>query len=269
MAIQALQTAATGMKAMDFKLNVIANNLANVETVGFKRSRPEFADVLYQTLEEPGLRNGLDQALPTGKQIGLGVDVAGTQLDFQQGAPLITKGQFDLLINGDGFFQVQAFIDGSETTTYTRAGNFTQNADGDLVLDNGIGARLEPTITIPQDAIEVQISTTGLVSARVSGTTTFQDVGQLELARFINPAGLKQIGDNLFRDTPASGDPITGNPKQDAFGSIEQGQLELSNVEPVTELVQLIRTQRSFELNSQSLQSADQTLQTLVNMARF
>jgi len=268
MGIQALYTAATGMKAMDFKLNVVANNLANIETVAFKRSRANFEDILYQTLEEPGLRNGLDQPLPTGKQVGLGVHVSGTQLSFEQGALDNTGERFDLAIEGDGFFQVQAFIDGQETTVYTRAGNFTRNADGEIVLANSLGARMEPAITIPQDAIDFAVSPQGLVQVRLPAATDFQDVGQIELARFVNPAGLKQLAANLFQDTDASGPPITANPTEDGMGTLQQNYLEMANVNPVRELVELIHTQRSFELNSQSIQSADQTLQTVNNLRR-
>lgn len=268
MSIQALHTAATGMKAMDFKLNVVANNLANIETVAFKRSRANFEDLLYQTLEEPGLRNGMDQPLPTGKQSGLGVAVSGTQLNFEQGSLDSTGQQFDLAIEGDGFFQVQSFVDGAQTTVFTRAGNFTLNANGEMVLANSIGSRLEPTITIPQDAVTVQISETGLVAVRTTGATAFSDVGQIELAKFINPAGLKQIANNLYQQSDASGPPILANPEQQGLGAIRQNYLELSNVDPVRELVELIRTQRSFELNSQSIQSADQTMQTVNNLRR-
>ncbi len=268
MGIQALHTAATGMKALDFKLNVVANNLANIETVAFKRSRPNFEDLLYQTLEEPGLRNGLDQPVPTGKQVGLGVKISGTQLNFEQGALDNTGLQYDLAVEGDGFFQIQAMIEGSEQTVYTRAGNFTLNANGELVLANSIGSRLEPAITIPQDAVTVQISQTGLVSVRTSAATAFSDVGQIELARFINPAGLTQLANNLYQLNDATGPAVTGNPNQNGLGTLAQGHLELSNVDPVRELVELIRTQRSFELNSQSIQSADQTMQTVNNLRR-
>jgi flagellar basal-body rod protein FlgG len=269
MGIQALYTAATGMKAMDFKLNVVANNLANIETVAFKKSRVNFEDILYRTLEEPGLRNALEQPLPTGQQVGLGVQVSGTQLDFAQGSLDQTGQPFDLAIEGEGLFQVQAFIDGQEQTVYTRAGNFTKNANGEIVLANSFGARLEPQITIPQDAVEVQVSPNGLVATRAQGATEFQDVGQIQLARFINTAGLKQLGKNLFAQTDASGPPIVANPAQDGLGTLLQANLELSNVDPVRELVELIRTQRSFELNSQSIQAADQSLQTINNLRRF
>ena len=269
MGIQALYTAATGMKATDFKLNVVANNLANVETVAFKRSRANFEDILYRTLEEPGLRTPLEQPLPTGQQVGLGVQISGTQLNFDQGSLDNTNQPLDLAIEGDGFFQVQASIDGQEQTVYTRAGNFTRNANGELVLANSVGARLEPSITLPQDTVDIQVGQNGLIQVRSAGATAFQDVGQLQLARFINASGLKQLGKNLYQQTDASGPPIQANPTQDGTGSVLQGNLELSNVDPVRELVELIRTQRSFELNSQSIQSADQTLQTVNNLRRF
>lgn len=269
MGITALYTAATGMKAMDFKLDVVSNNLANIETVAFKKSRVNFEDLFYQTLEQPGLKNSLDQPLPLGEQVGLGVAVSNTQLDFSQGSFDQTAMPFDLAIEGDGLFQVQTFYDGQEQTLYTRAGNFTKNANGEIVLANSLGARLEPQITIPQDAVEVQISPQGLVSARTQGSTEFQDIGQIQLARFINTAGLRQLGKNLYAQTDASGPPIVANPSQDGTGILQQGSLELSNVDPVRELVELIRTQRSFELNSQAIQSADQTLQTINNLRRF
>lgn len=269
MGIQALYTAATGMKATDTKLNVVANNLANVETVAFKRSRVNFEDIFYRVLEEPGLRNALEQPLPMGLQVGLGAQISNTQLNFEQGSLDNTTQPLDLAIEGEGFFQVQAFIDGQEQTVYTRAGNFARNANGEIVLGNSIGARLEPSITLPQDTVDIQVGQNGLVQVRSAGSSTFQDVGQIQLARFVNSAGLKQLGKNLYQQTDASGPPIQANPTQDGTGSVLQGTLELSNTDPVRELVELIRTQRSFELNSQSLQSADQTLQTINNLRRF
>jgi len=269
MAIQALYSAATGMRAMDLKLDVVANNLANISTVGFKRSRVNFEDIMYQVLDEPGGKNGLDQAVPTGQQVGMGVQISGTQQDFEQGAVEQTGGSYDLMIEGDGFFQVQAVVDGQEQTVYTRAGDFTLNTDGQLVLANTIGARLEPTITIPQDATAVTIGQNGLVSVKTQGNAQLTDVGQIQLARFVNPAGLKQLGKNLYSFTDASGQPIVGNPLQSGLGGLQQGSLELSNTDPVKELVALIQTQRAFELNSQSIQSADQTLQTISNLRRF
>jgi len=269
MGVQALYTAATGMNAMDFKLNVVANNLANIETVAFKRSRSNFEDIFYQTLEEPGQLNGLNAELPIGKQVGLGVQVSGTQLNFEQGNLDQTGLELDVAIEGDGFFQVQAFIEGQEQTVFTRAGNFSLNADGEIVLANSLGARLEPNITVPQDTTEIRISQLGLVSVKTAGTTEFQDVGQIQLARFVNNAGLKQYGSNLFQQTDASGPPLIDNPTQQGLGMLLQRNLELSNVDPVRELVSLIRTQRSFELNSQALQAADEILQTVNQLRRF
>ena len=267
MAIQALYTAATGMKAMDTKLDVVANNLANISTVAFKRSRANFEDILYRTLELPGLRNGLDDFLPMGKQVGIGTQLSGTQVDFTQGAFDQTAQTYDMAIEGDGFFQVQALVDGTEQTVFTRAGNFTLDANGQLVLGNTPGARLEPTISIPQDAVDVAISQQGLVSVRIAGATEFSEVGQIELARFINNVGLLQLGKNLYQQTDASGPPLLANPGADGLGILLQGNLELSNVDPVRELVELIRTQRAFELNSQSIQTADGTLDTLNQLA--
>jgi flagellar basal-body rod protein FlgG len=257
------------MKAMDLKLDVLANNLANISTTGFKRSRPNFEDLFYRTLEEPGARNGLDEPKPTGQQVGLGVRLSGTQINFEQGSFDHTAQPFDLVIEGDGFFQVQTFRNGQEQTVYTRAGNFSKDANGLIVLTNSEGSRLEPPITIPQDATEIVISQQGLVLVRTQGSTEQSEVGQIQLSRFINPAGLKQLGKNLYEQTDASGPPLTANPLQDGLGSVQQGFLELSNVDPVRELVDLIQTQRAFELNSQSIQSADQTLQTIANLRRF
>ncbi|HWL94548.1 MAG TPA: flagellar basal-body rod protein FlgG [Phycisphaerae bacterium] len=268
MSIQAMYTSATGLRAMDTKLEVIANNLANIDTVAFKRSRTNFEDLLYLNLQQPGLRNGLDEPMPLGKQVGIGVELSATQQDFQQGSVNQTEQSLDVMIEGDGFFQVNAFVEGQEQTVHTRAGNFTLNANGDVVLGNSLGARLEPTINIPQEATSIRISQNGLVSVLVAGSTEFQDVGQIEMSRFINPAGLRQLGENLYRQSDASGPPILGNPGQEGIGILRQGNLELSNVDPARELIELIRTQRAFELNSQSIQTADQTLQVINQLRR-
>lgn len=268
MGIQSMYTAATGMRAMDLKLEVIANNLANIDTVAFKRARPNFEDILYLQLQTPGQRNGLDEFLPLGKQLGIGVQLSSTQQDFTQGAVDQTQGEFDLLIEGDGFFQVQAFIDGQEQTVFTRAGNFTLNADGNMILGNLPGARLEPTINIPPDATGISISQVGLVSFTPAGQTQQADAGQIQLARFVNKGGLKQLGSNLFQQTDASGPPVETNPGQDGAGLLLQGNLELSNVDPARELIELIRTQRAFELNSQAIQTADESLQVINQLRR-
>jgi flagellar basal-body rod protein FlgG len=268
MGIAAMQSAATGMKALDTKLDVVANNLANINTVGFKRSRTNFEDAFYQTLREPGGRDANDQPIPYGEQVGLGVLVSGTQLDFSQGSNDPTNRKLDLTIDGPGFFQVKTWWNGQETTAYTRAGNFIRNANGQLVLANSEGSMLEPPIEIPQDTADesISIGRDGKVQILQNGGANLTEVGQIQLARFVNNEGLKSIGKNLYVETDASGQPITGVPQQDGLGGVLQGSLESSNVEPVRELVDLIFTQRGFELNSQAIQAADQGLRILSNL---
>jgi flagellar basal-body rod protein FlgG len=268
MGLTAMQAAATGMKALDTKLNVVANNLANINTVGFKRSRVNFEDLMYQIKREPGVRDANDQPNPHGIQVGLGVQVSGTQLNFETGTIDTTGRKLDVSIEGEGFFQVQTFFNGEEVTAFTRAGNLVRNANGFLVLGNSEGSLLEPAINIPEDVAQerIEIERSGQVSVRQPGTNQLQQVGQIELARFANPEGLLQIGKNLFLDTDASGPPITGEPQEDGLGSLVQSTLETSNVDPVRELVDLIFTQRGFELNSQSIQSADEALRIVANL---
>lgn len=269
MAITALHAAASGMKAQDTKLDVVANNLANVNTVGFKRSRVNFEDLLYQIRREPGTPNANDEPVPHGIQVGLGVRESGTQLNFQPGPQDPTDNPLDLAIDGDGFFQVTTIYNGEETIGYTRAGNFTRNAEGNIVLGNTEGSLMEPPISIPDDYIALTIGRDGEVLVTQPGNATPSTIGQIELARFVNPEGLKQIGRNLYVETNASGPPLTGNPQEDGLGAIQQATLEGSNVDPVRELIDLIQTQRAFELNSQSIQSADQALQVVSNLRRF
>lgn len=269
MAITALHAAASGMRALDEKLNVVANNLANINTQGFKRSRVNFEDLLYQVKREPGVPNADDEPIPHGILVGTGAKVSGTQLNFAPGAVDPTGKPLDVRIDGEGFFQVTTIQDGTEVTAYTRAGNFVKNSLGNLVLGNSGGAVLEPPIVIPDDAIEITIGRNGEVQVRQQGANTLNTVGEVELARFINAEGLKQIGRNLYLETDASGAPVTGAPQTDGLGAIEQGQLEQSNVDPVRELIDLITTQRAFELNSQSIQSADESLQIVSNLRRF
>lgn len=269
MAITALHAAATGMKALDTKLNVLANNLANVNTVGFKRSRTNFEDLLYQNKRQPGLRNVDDIPLPHGIQVGLGVQVSGTQLDFEVGSPDTTDRDLDLMIEGDGFFKVEYNDGGQVLTSYTRAGNFTLNRNGEIVLGNSLGARLVDTITIPETATKVQVNPNGLVQYKDPSQPTLVDAGQIQLARFVNPEGLEQIGKNLFLATDASGDPVDANPGENGAGLLLPGHIEMSNVDPVRELVELIFTQRGFELNSQAIRAADESLQTVTNLRRF
>jgi flagellar basal-body rod protein FlgG len=269
MAITALQSAASGMKALDTKLDVLANNLANINTVGFKRSRTNFEDLLYQIKREPGVLNAADEPTPNGIQVGVGVQVSGTQINFEQGTPDATRQPLDMAINGEGFFQVTSRHNGADQVAYTRAGNFTRNANGQVVLANSEGSVLEPPITIPDDTTSIEVTLDGRVMVTQEGSQDQTEVGQIELARFVNNQGLKQIGKNLYVTTDASGDAITGSAQEDGMGAVMGGFLESSNVEPVRELIELIRTQRAFELNSQSIQSADESLQVVSNLRRF
>jgi len=245
MGIAAMHAAATGMKAMDTKLNVVANNLANISTTGFKRSRTNFEDLFYQTFREPGARDANDDPAPIGIQNGLGVMVSSTQLDFAQGTIEQTGNKFDIAIDGEGFFQVRTYYNGDEITAYTRAGNFTKNANGKIVSVNSEGSSLEPPIELPEDVTidSISIGRDGKVQYRISGGgSNLTEGGQIELARFVNPVGLKSIGKNLYVETDASGQPITGVPQQEGLGGLIQGVLEGSNVEPVRELIDLIFT---------------------------
>lgn len=269
MAVTALHAAASGMRALDEKLNVVANNLANVNTHGFKRSRVNFEDLLYQVKREPGIRNANDEPIPHGILVGTGVKVSGTQLEFTPGSVDTTNNALDFQIDGEGFFQVTTIHDGSEITAYTRAGNFARNAQGNIVLGNSDGSLLEPPITIPDDAIEISVGRNGEVRVRQQGSATLNTIGQIELARFVNPEGLKQIGRNLYVETDASGTPVTGTPQTDGLGAVNQNSLEASNVDPVRELIDLITTQRAFEMNSQSIQSADEALRVVGQLRNF
>ncbi len=269
MAITALHAAASGMRALDEKLNVVANNLANVNTQGFKRSRVNFEDLIYQVKREPGVPNAEEEPIPHGILIGTGAKVSGTQLNFEVGAVDQTDRPLDIQIEGEGFFQVRTVQDGDEVIAYTRAGNFVQNAVGNIVLGNSSGDVLEPPIVIPEEAIEISIGRDGEVRVREQGANTLTTVGQIELASFVNEEGLKQIGRNLYVETDASGPPLNGEPQTDGLGATVQGALELSNVDPVRELIALIVTQRAFELNSQLIQSTDESLRIISNLRRF
>jgi flagellar basal-body rod protein FlgG len=269
MAIMALNTAATGLQAQETALDVIANNLANVNTTGFKASRVNFQDLLYLEKKYPGIENANGDRRPIGLYVGLGVEVSGTQLDLKQGVAEETSRNLDILIDGEGLFQVEIEDDIGDVIGYTRAGNFTLNEDGEIVLATDTGRRLIPNIVVPEDAIQIEISTDGVVSVELAGETEPQVVETIQLATFINPQGLKQIGESLYIPTAASGDPAAGDPAEDSRGVLRQGYLEGSNVEPVTELVNLIRTQRAFEFNSQALQAADEALRSIGNLRRF
>lgn len=269
MAIIALYSAATGLSALNTDLDVIANNLANVNTEGFKASRVNFQDLLYQEKALPGVENANGDERPIGLYIGLGVRVSGTQVDFAQGAPLSTGRELDLLIDGIGFFQVQIEDDrGANGLGYTRAGNFAVNSDGELVLANDQGRRLQPTITIPADATKVTINADGRVFVLLPGDGEAAEIGQIEIAAFANPAGLKPIGENIYVESAASGPPVTGEPTTSSLGRLQSGFLEGSNVDATHELIDLIRTQRAFEMNSNVIRAADETLRTVSNINR-
>jgi flagellar basal-body rod protein FlgG len=267
MTVQTLYTAATGMQALETKLDVIANNMANVNTTAFKKDRANFEDLLYRQYRVPGSEDADGNRTPTGIDVGLGVRVGSTQTDHGQGAFETTNNKFDFAIEGDGFFRVQ---DPNGDFLYTRAGNFGLNANQQLVLGSAYnGYLVDPSITIPPEAVDVVVTSDGQVQYRTQDSATLTNVGQLQLSKFINPDGLLKLGDNLFKETDASGTAEIGNPGQQGFGAIRQGFLEASNVEPVNELIDLITTQRAFELNSQVVQAGDQLMQTVANLRRF
>ncbi|CAG0995200.1 Flagellar basal-body rod protein FlgG [Phycisphaerales bacterium] len=269
MAINALQSAASGLSALNTALDVTANNLANVNTPGFKSSRVNFQDLLYIEKAQPGALNENQDQRPIGLYVGLGVRVSGTQLDFTQGPEQSTGRPLDVAIKGNGFFRVRVEDSlGTGGFAYTRAGNFTLNSDGELVLANDTGRRLEPTIQIPTDAETVTIGPDGRVNVTLPGQATPEELGPIELSTFINPAGLKQVGENLYVETAASGTPTTGIPGQEGRGTLASTFLESSNVDPTRELIELIRTQRAFEMNSQSIRAADEALRSVAQLRR-
>ncbi len=270
MAILALHSAATGLSALQTSLDVIANNLANANTDGFKASRVNFQDLLYQERAQAGVANANGDQRPIGLSIGLGTKISGTQVDFAQGPAQNTNKELDLMIDGPGFFQVQVEDDiSTDGIAYTRAGNFVLNSDGEIVLATDQGRRLVPNIQIPAEATSISIAADGTVNVTVPGSNDPQQLERLQLATFINPAGMKQIGENLYAPTAASGEAVVGDPLTEGRGGVRQGSLEGSNVDPVVELINLIKTQRAFELNSQSIQAADEALQTIGRLRRF
>lgn len=259
---RSLFTGATGMRAQQLNLDVIANNLANVNTTAFKRSRVDFQDLLYQTLRAPGSISAQGLEVPSGIQLGHGVGIASITKLFLQGSFLETGNSLDIAIEGDGFFQI-TLPDGE--IGYSRDGSFELNRDGIIVTADGFA--LEPEITIPEDAINIAIGTDGTVTVTLSDGTT-DELGQIELARFINPAGLLSQGRNLFRESEASGDPILSIAGEDGAGTLRQAFLESSNVSVVDEIVQLIVTQRAFEVNSSVIRTSDEMLQTANNLGQ-
>ncbi len=266
MAITALNSAATGLRALSTRIDVIANNLANAETTSFKRSRVNFEDLMYLMLKQPGATNASGEISPAGTFVGLGTRISNTQLDMEQGSLESTNRSLDVGISGDGFFKVKTNLD--DGVAYTRNGNFFTNKDGELVLGMGDGYKLIPPITIPKGTTDIIISQEGIVDVLQTGSATKKTVGQMKLVQFVNPQGLKLLGGSLYQRTESSGPANESNPGQLGAGKLLQGNLEGSNVDPVKELVTLIKTQRSFELNSQSIQTADQALQTIGNLRR-
>jgi flagellar basal-body rod protein FlgG len=260
--LRAFSTAATGMTAQQMNVDIIANNLANINTNGFKRSQIEFQDLLYVKLEESGAEVVAGLTSPSGLEIGSGVRAASTVKVYTSGEMQNTSRPLDIAITGDGFLQV-SMPDGS--TRYTRDGALIVNANGNLVTSTGF--LLEPAITIPTDAMTIDIGKDGTVNVTNSAGTT-SVAGTIQLARFLNPAGLSSEGDNLLAETEASGTPVTGTPGQNGFGSIQSGFLEKSNVQMVTELVNLITAQRAYEINSRAIRAGDDMLRTANEIAR-
>jgi len=253
--MRSLWSAATGMTAQQTNIDVIANNLANVNTVGFKGSRVDFQDLVYQTYAEPGAAATEGTQIPTGVQVGLGTRYAAIQRIYSPGELRQSGNMLDAAIEGDGFFQIR-MPDGR--TAYTRDGAFKLDGQGRLV--NSDGHPLDPEITIPADAAHVTIGSDGTVSASVAGQDEVQQIGQITLAKFLNPAGLSSVGRNLLLPTAASGEAVTGAPGSEGIGTLAQGFLELSNVSIIEEMVNMIVAQRAYEVNSKCIQVADEML---------
>jgi len=261
--LRSLWSAATGMQAQTANIDVIANNLSNVNTSGFKRSRTEFQDLLYETLRPPGVGTAGVNQMPSGIQIGHGTRLVATHKVFIQGDFQNTQNDLDLAIEGQGFFQI---VQPNGDLAYTRAGNFKIDSDGRMVTPDGY--LLDPEITIPTDALAIAISSTGTVSVLLPGDPTPTDIGDIQLARFINPSGLANIGRNLYTQSNSSGEPTVGDPGEDGFGTLAQGYLEMSNVSVVDEMVNMITAQRAYEINSKAIQTADDMLQVANNLKR-
>ncbi len=252
----ALWVAKTGLDAQQIRLQVVSNNLANASTTGFKKDRAVFEDLIYQNIRQPGAQATQDTTLPSGMMLGTGVRVSASQKMHMQGNIIQTENSLDLAIQGDGFFQITR---PNGDIGYTRDGSFQIDEQGRIVTSDGM--LMEPQITIPEQTISVTIGMDGTVSALEPGNTAPSQVGNIETVSFVNPAGLMAVGDNQFLETVSSGSPTTGIPGEDNRGSLLQGSLESSNVNTVEELVNLIETQRTFEMNSKSLSTADQMLQ--------
>ena len=259
--IRSLWISKTGLDAQQTQMDVISNNLANVSTTGFKKSRAVFEDMLYQTLRQPGAQSSQQTQIPSGLQIGTGVRPIATERIHTQGNLQQTGNSLDLAINGAGFFQV-LMPDG--TTAYTRDGSFQSDSQGQLVTASGFA--VQPAITIPANALSVTIGRDGVVSVTQPGVAAPVQVGSLQLATFINPAGLQSMGENMYAETASSGTPNTNVPGTNGAGYLSQGYVETSNVNVVEELVSMIQTQRAYEINSKAITTSDQMLQRLTQM---
>ncbi|MCQ2758442.1 flagellar basal-body rod protein FlgG [Helicobacter pylori] len=261
--LRSLYSATSGMLAQQTHIDTTSNNIANVNTTGFKKSRADFNDLFYQAMQYAGANTSNTTLSPDGMEVGLGVRPSAITKMFSQGSPKETENNLDVAITGKGFFQVQ-LPDG--TTAYTRSGNFKLDEQGNLVTSEGY--LLIPQITLPEDTTQVNIGVDGTVSVTQGLQTTSNVIGQITLANFVNPAGLHSMGDNLFSITNASGDAIVGNPDSQGLGKLRQGFLELSNVRLVEEMTDLITAQRAYEANSKSIQTADAMLQTVNSLKR-
>ena len=262
--MRALNSAATGMQAQELNIEVIANNIANMRTTGYKRQRAEFEDLLYEHVRRIGTQTSTQgNILPVGGDLGSGTRLVGTPRIMTQGTLTQTGGELDVAIRGEGFFKIQ-LPDG--TFAYTRDGSFQMDAQGRIVTAQG--NVVQPGITIPQNSSSLTINSQGQVSVIVAGATNPTVLGQLQLTRFINKAGLLPIGDNMFQETPASGNPQDGLAQTDGMGDIQQGNLEQSNVEPVKEIADLIASQRAYEMNSKVISATDQMLQSVIGLYR-
>ncbi len=259
--VRSLWIAKTGLDAQQTKMDVISNNLANVSTNGFKRSRAVFEDLLYQTVRQPGAQSSQQTQLPSGLQLGTGVKPVSTESIFTQGGLQQTENSRDVAIRGVGFFQV-LLPDG--TTAYTRDGAFQSDLNGQLVTSSGYA--VQPAITVPPNTQSITIGRDGTVSATIPGSTAPIQIGSIQLASFINPAGLMKMGENLYQETASSGAPNQNAPGTNGLGPLEQGFVETSNVNVVEELVNMIQTQRAYEMNSKSIETSDQMLQRLAQL---
>ena len=269
MAIIAMQSAASALSALSTAMDITANNLANMNTAGFKASRANFQDLLYIEQQQAGVRNAYNDQRPTGLYVGLGTKISGTQLDFKQGSPIASSNPMDVIIQGNGFFRVSVQSGlGPGGFAYTRDGQFTVNSDGEVVLASDTGRKLEPSVILTPPYTSVSIDNTGQIFVQRPSAGEPELAGSLTLTNFVNPAGLKSVGENIYVETGASGPPIEGKPGDEGFGQLQSQAYENSNVDPTTELVNLIRVQRSFEMNSNAIRAADQALQTVAQLHR-